>query len=151
MKRFKSIDDMAAAAGQEIGVSDWTTIDQARVSGFADVTGDHQWVHVDVERARRELPTKGTIVHGLLALSLIPALARTIADCDGVSRIINYGLNKVRFTQVIPTGAKIRVRAKLLSAERRAGGMQFTHEYRIELEGEERPACMAEMITILYP
>jgi acyl dehydratase len=151
MRVFKSIDEMAAAVGEELGVSDWLTIDQARVNTFADATGDHQWIHVDVERARRELPSKGTIAHGFLTLSLIPMLAAGLTRCDAISRGINYGLNKVRFTNMVPTGARVRLRAKLIGAEKRAGGTQFTHEYTIEIEGEERPACVAEMITISYP
>jgi acyl dehydratase len=151
MRVFKTIEEMAAASGQEIGVSDWFTIDQARVNTFADATNDHQWIHVDTERAKRELPTRGTIVQGFLTLSLVPWLSSMMSECKSVSRVINYGLNKVRFPNMIATGSRVRLRSKLLNAEKRAGGMQFLHEYTIEIEDEERPACVAEMITILYP
>jgi len=151
MRIFKSIDEMAAAVGQDLGVSDWLLVDQARVNAFADATGDHHWMHVDVERAKRELPSKGTITHGFLTLSLIPFLASKIFGCEGVSRELNYGVNKARFTNMVPTGARMRLSAKLAGTEKRAGGTLFTYEYRIEVEGEERPACIAEVITILYP
>ena len=151
MRVFESIDALAAAAGEEIGVSDWLLVDQARVDAFAEATGDRQWIHVDVERATRELPTKGTIVHGFLTLSLISHLAHTISRCDGVSRALNSGLNKVRFAGIVPTGSRVRLRHKLLAVEKRVGGTQFTHEFTIEIEGEDRPACAAEMITISYP
>ena len=146
-----SVEELKQHVGKETRVGDWHTVTQEEINAFADATGDHQWIHVDVERAQRELPTKNTIVQGFLTLSLIPWLLNTLAECKGVSRVINYGLNKVRFPKMVPTGARVRLRSKLLNAERRAGGMQFTHEYTIEIEGEERPACVAEMITILYP
>jgi len=143
--------DIAKHVGEEIGVSEWVKIDQDRVNKFADATGDHQWIHIDVERAKRELPTKGTIAHGYLTLSLIPMLSSQILRIDGVSRGINYGSNKVRFTNMVPTGARVRARQKLMSAEPKGGGLQMTNEVAIEIEGQDRPACIAETISLVYP
>ena len=137
-------------AGQEIGHSEWVTIDQDRVNKFADATGDHQWIHLDVERAKRELPTGGTIAHGYLTLSLIPWLGAQIMKIDGVSRGINYGSNKVRFTNMVPVGSKVRAKLKLLGVEARAGGKQLTSEYTIEIQGQDRPACVAETIGLVF-
>ncbi|MBL9095976.1 MAG: MaoC family dehydratase [Alphaproteobacteria bacterium] len=137
--------------GQDIGHSEWVTIDQDRVNKFADATGDHQWIHLDVERAKRELPTKGTIAHGYLTLSLIPWLGAQIMRVDGVTRGINYGSNKVRFTNMVPVGAKVRAKLKLLNVDAKSGGKQITSEYTIEIQGQDRPACIAETIGIVYP
>ncbi len=143
--------EIAKHVGEEIGVSEWVQIDQDRVNKFADATGDHQWIHVDVERARRELPTKGTIAHGYLTLSLIPMLAAKISRIEGVSRGINYGSNKVRFVNMVPTGSRVRARQKLLAAEPKGPGMQMTNEVTIEIEGQDKPACVAETISLVYP
>jgi acyl dehydratase len=143
--------DLARHVGEELGTSEWVKIDQERVSKFADATGDHQWIHLDVERAKRELPTKGTIAHGYLTLSLIPMLSSQIMRIEGASRGINYGSNKVRFTNMVPTGARVRARQKLLSAEPKGGGMQLINEVTIEIEGQDRPACVAETIGLVYP
>ena len=137
--------------GRELGVSDWMPVDQARIDAFAHCTGDHQWIHVDVERARRESPCGGTIAHGYLTLSLIPMLSSQIMRIDGVSRGINYGSNKVRFTNMVPTGARVRARQKLLAVEPKGAGMQLTNEVAIEIEGQDRPACVAETISLVYP
>ncbi len=151
MRVFETIDDMSACVGEEIGVSDWVEIDQDRVNLFADATGDHQWIHVDVERAKKELPTGGPIAHGYLTLSLIPWLGGQISTIKQVSRGINYGSNKVRFTNMVPVGSKVRAKSKLLSAEPKAGGTQLISEVTIEIEGQDRPACVAETISIVYP
>jgi acyl dehydratase len=143
--------DLEQHAGQEIGHSEWVTIDQDRVNKFADATGDHQWIHIDVERAKRELPTKGTIAHGYLTLSLIPWLGAQIMRIEGVSRGINYGSNKVRFTNMVPVGAKVRAKLKMLNVEAKAGGKQLTSEYTIEIQGQDRPACVAETIGLVFP
>ena len=149
--RELALADLPTLVGQEVGVSDWLEITQDRVNRFADATGDHQWIHIDVERAKREMPTGGTIAHGYLTLSLIPMLSAQIMRIDGVSRGINYGSNKVRFTNMVPTGARVRARQKLLSAEPKGGGMQLTNEVAIEIEGQDRPACVAETISLVYP
>jgi acyl dehydratase len=146
-----NLKDIAQHVGEEMGVSEWVLIDQDRVNKFADATGDHQWIHIDVERAKRELPTKGTIAHGYLTLSLIPFLAAKISRIDGVSRGINYGSNKVRFTNMVPVGSKVRARSKIIAAEPKGPGVQITNEVTIEIEGQDRPACIAETISIVYP
>lgn len=143
------LQDLPALVGQEIGVSDWLEITQDRVNRFADATGDHQWIHVDVERATKELGAP--IAHGYLVLSLIPFLARNIIAYKGVGRGINYGCNKVRFTNTVPVGCRIRMRVKVLSADQRAGAYQVVNQCTIEVEGQDRPACVAETIGLLYP
>ena len=140
--------DLPGLVGQETGVSDWLEITQERVNQFADATGDHQWIHVDVERATREIG--GPIAHGYLTLSLIPFLSAKLMRVSGVTRGINYGSDKVRFTNMVKVGKRIRLRQKLLSAEPKAGGMQLKNECTIEIEGEDRPACVAETISIVY-
>jgi acyl dehydratase len=144
-----ALQDLAGLVGQEVGVSDWLQIAQDRVDKFAEATGDFQWIHVDVERAKKEFG--GTIVHGFLTLSLIPFLSEGLLDVSGVSRAINYGSDKVRFTNMVPVGARVRLRQKLLSVAPRGEGLQVTRECTIEIDGLERPACVAEFIAILYP
>jgi acyl dehydratase len=137
-------------AGQEVGVSDWVEITQDRINAFADATGDHQWIHIDVARAAKEMPGGKTIAHGYLTLSLIPWLCGGMLRIDGVTRGINYGSNKVRFTNMVPVGSKVRARQKLVAAEPKAGGLQLTNEVTIEIEGQTRPACIAETISLVY-
>jgi acyl dehydratase len=145
-----TFETVASLAGQEIGVSDWVEITQERINQFADATGDHQWIHVDVERARKEMPGGKTIAHGYLTLSLIPWLTGGMLRIDGVTRGINYGSNKIRFTNMVPVGSKVRARQKLLNAEPKSGGMQLTNEVTIEIEGAPRPACVAETISLIF-
>ena len=140
--------DLAGLAGEEIGVSDWLPITQARVDKFAEATGDFQWIHVDVERAVREMG--GPIAHGYLTLSLIPFLSQGMLPVKGVTRGINYGSDKVRFTNMVRVGKRVRLRQKLIGADAKAGGMQIKNECTIEIEGEEKPACIAETMSILY-
>ena len=123
-------------------------IDQDRVNKFADATGDHQWIHVDVERATREIG--GPIAHGYLTLSLIPFLRAGMLPVKGVTRGINYGSDKVRFINMVRVGKRVRLRQKLIGVEPKSGGMQLKNECTIEIEGEERPACVAETISIVY-
>lgn len=145
-----AFDELPSLAGQEIGVSDWVAIDQDRINKFADATGDRQWIHVDVERAKKEMPGGKTIAHGYLTLSLIPMFGQQILRIAGISRGINYGSNKVRFTNMVPVGSRVRGRQKILSVEPRAGGLQLINEMTIEIEGEPRPACIAETIGLIY-
>jgi acyl dehydratase len=145
-----TFEELPALAGQEIGVSDWVEIDQDRIDKFADATGDHQWIHIDAERAKKEMPGGKTIAHGYLTLSLIPWLAGNFLRIEGVTRGINYGSNKVRFTNMVPVGSRVRARSKLLSVEPRGGGMQLMSEVTIEIEGAARPACIAETIGIVF-
>jgi acyl dehydratase len=146
-----SFDELPKLAGQDMGTSDWVLIDQDRVNKFADATGDHQWIHIDVERAKKEMPGGKTIAHGYLTLSLIPMLGAEIMRITGVSRGINYGSNKVRFTNMVPVGSRVRAKQKLIAAEPKAGGLQLTNEITIEIEGQDRPACIAETISLVYP
>jgi len=140
--------DLPSLIGQETGVSDWLEITQERVNLFAEATGDHQWIHVDVERATREIG--GPIAHGYLTLSLIPFLSGGLLNVKGVTRGINYGSDKVRFTNMVRIGKRVRLRQKLIGAEAKSGGMQMRNECTIEIEGEARPACVAETISIIY-
>src|SRR5262249_3981830 len=141
--------DIPSLAGAELGVSDWLDIDQERVNRFADATGDHQWIHVDVERATKELGAP--IAHGYLTLSLIPMLARNVITYKGVGRGVNYGSNKVRFPNMVPVGKRIRLAIKNLSVEPKGAALQIVNECTIEIAGEERPACVAEIISLVFP
>jgi acyl dehydratase len=140
--------DLPSLAGQDIGTSDWVTITQEQINLFADATGDHQWIHVDVERAKQEMGS--TIAHGFLTLSLLPMLSAQTLRVSGVSRGINYGLNKLRFTNMVPVGARVRLREKCLSVEAKAGGLTMTRECTVEIEGQARPALVAEWVSVLY-
>src|SRR5665213_3565539 len=142
------LEDLHRLVGQEIGVSDWLEITQARVDRFADATGDHPWIHVDVERATREIG--GPIAHGYLTLSLIPHLSAGLMPVTGVTRGINYGSDKVRFTSMVRVGKRVRLRQKLIGVEAKSGGTQIRNQCTIEIEGEERPACVAETLSVLY-
>ena len=140
--------DLESLVGQEVGVSDWHVIDQDRVNLFADATGDHQWIHVDVERATKEMGSP--IAHGFLTLSLLPMLGSEVLNVKGVSRGINYGSNKLRFTNMVPVGSKVRLKQKCLSVAPKAGGKQMIMEGTVEIEGQDRPALVSESITVLY-
>jgi acyl dehydratase len=142
--------DMKAHVGQEIGTSDWVTVDQAMIDKFADATGDHQWIHVDVERAKKEMPGGSTIAHGFLTLSLIAGLAHQTHDILGRSRGINYGSDRVRFTSPVPSDSRVRLHQKLLKVEDIEGGVRMTFENRMEIEGQTRPALVAETIALAY-
>ncbi|MBV8594304.1 MAG: MaoC family dehydratase [Caulobacteraceae bacterium] len=142
------LEDLPAKVGQEVGVSDWLQITQERVNQFADATGDHQWIHVDVERATREIG--GPIAHGYLTLSLIPLLSEGLMPVAGIVRGINYGSDKVRFTNMVRVGKRVRLRQKLIGVEPKSGGTQIRNQCTIEIEGEERPACVAETLTVVY-
>ena len=141
--------DLAGLAGQEIGVSEWLEVTQERVDKFAEATGDFQWIHVDVERAAREMG--GTIAHGYLTLSLIPQLNHSILAVTGIARALNYGSDKVRFVNMVKVGKRIRMRTRFLAVEPKSGGLQIKTECTIEIEGETRPACIAETITLFFP
>jgi acyl dehydratase len=140
--------ELESLAGEELGASGWREITQEQVNLFADATGDHQWIHVDVERATRELGHP--IAHGYLTLSLLPLLAAEILRVEGATRGINFGANKVRFTNTVPVGSRVRLVQKCLGVEPRAGGKQITMQSTVEIEGHERPALVAETIGITY-
>jgi len=150
MKIITSIDDAKSLEGEEIGLTDWVVIDQPRIDQFAEATGDHQWIHVDTERAARELPDGKTIAHGYLTLSLVPALANHLLEFENLARAINFGTNKVRFYTPVHSGARVRARAVILQARRRAGALLLTSEVRIEVEDERKPACVAEILGMYF-
>ena len=143
--------DLLQHIGRELGPSAWIVVDQAMIDRFADATGDHQWIHVDVERARREMPGGKTIAHGYLTLSLIPRMAATLLEITRRGRGINYGSNKIRFISPVPAGSRVRLRQRIVNAEEAPGnGIRVTSEMTVEVEGQERPALVAEVIGIRY-
>lgn len=146
MKVFKGISELAAAKGEELGVSDWVVIDQARIDLFGKATGDTQWIHTDVERASKG-PFGGTIAHGLLTLSLLPSFLYQIYRVDNVTMGINYGLNKVRLPSPVPAGAKLRARTRMIDATPLEGAVQVTLLTIIEIEGGSKPAGVVESIA----
>ena len=150
MHRIRSIEDAKALEGREVGLSDWIVIDQQRIDQFADATGDYQWIHVDAERAARELPEGKTIAHGYLTLALVPALTGAFVQVDNLARAINFGCNKVRFYTPVTAGARVRARAVVLQARKRAGALHLTSQVTIEVEGERKPACVAETIGMYF-
>jgi acyl dehydratase len=146
---FASLDDLRAAVGTEVGHGRWLDVSQERIDTFAEATGDHQWIHVDPERAASG-PFGGTIAHGFLSLSLIPALTAGLTAVDGVTMGVNYGLNKVRFPAPVPVGSRVRGRVELMSMDDVPGGVQLTSRVTVEREGGDKPVCVAETITRLY-
>ncbi len=145
-----TLGELPSLVGKELGTSDWYEIDQDKVNLFADATGDHQWIHVDVERAKKESPFGGPIAHGYLTLSsLVPMLAQVLTVSDVVMGV-NYGLNKVRFPSPVPVGSKVRAAATLQSVEEVAGGLQCTLSVAVEREGGDKPVCIAEPVFRYY-
>lgn len=147
MQVITSSDDAQRLIGSELGVSEWLTVDQQRVNDFADVTGDHQWIHVDVERAKAHSPYQTPIAHGFLTLSLVPALSKDNFRVENAKLAINYGLNKVRFLNAVPVGSRIRVRSELADATAKGDAVDLTVKHTIEIDGAQRPAAVAEMIV----
>jgi acyl dehydratase len=151
MKTFETLAELAQHVGEEVAVSDWLTITQEQVNLFAQATGDHQWIHVDVERAKRG-PFGAPIAHGFLTLSLLPKLIESTLAIRQSRMGVNYGLNKVRFTAPVPVGSRVRARVTLLAADPiDNNGYQFTWNVVIELDGGSKPACVAESINRRYP
>ena len=150
MHVISCIEDAKALEGIEVGVSDWVVVDQHRIDQFAEATGDYQWIHVDTERAAKEMPDGKTIAHGYLTLALIPALTGKFVEVRNLARAINFGLNKLRFYAPVPVGARIRGRATVLQARRRSGALLLTSEVRLEIEGERKPACVAETLGMYF-
>ena len=146
--------DLQGKIGETIHVSDWLPVTQELIDQFANATGDKQWIHVNPERAEAESPYKTTIAHGYLTLSLYPTLRGLVDESTpifpGVQNVINYGINKLRFTNAVKVGSKIRAVCTLVSAEETKGSLQLTEQYTVEIQGEERPACVAECIMRLY-
>ncbi|MFI9025052.1 MaoC family dehydratase [Streptomyces sp. NPDC053560] len=146
---FGSLDELRGAVGEELGPSDWLEVDQKRIDLFADATGDHQWIHVDQEKAKAG-PFGTTIAHGYLTLSLLPALVPQLMRVDNVKMGINYGTNKVRFPSPVPVGSRVRATAKIAEVAEVAGGVQLTTTVTVEREGGDKPVCVAESVSRFY-
>ena len=151
MKTFQTLSELAACVGQEVAVSDWLTITQAQVNQFAEATGDHQWIHVDPEKAKAG-PFGGPIAHGFLTLSLLPRFFESSFEIVQSRMGVNYGLNKVRFTAPVPVGSRLRARMTLLASEPiDNGGVQMVWQVLVEREGADKPVCVAESLVRRYP
>ena len=150
MRTFTSLDELADAVGEDLGSSDWVTIDQERVDRFADATGDHQWIHVDVERAKAG-PFGGTIAHGYLTLSLIPWLGSTVFSLETPGAKLNYGVNKVRFPHPLLVGKRVRSHVSVGEVTDLPAGKQLVLRHTVEIEDEAKPACVAETVVLLLP
>jgi len=150
MHTFSTFEEIESAAGQELGSSEWVEVTQEQVDRFADATGDHQWIHVDVERAQ-EGPFGGTIAHGYLTLSMIPALGSQVMSLETPGAKLNYGVNKVRFPNPVRVGSRIRAHVVIGGVTDAPAGKQLTVRYTIEIEGQEKPACVAETVVLLLP
>ena len=149
MTTITGLDQLKEAEGQELGTSDWHEVTQKDIDAFADATGDHQWIHVDPERAR-DTPFGGTIAHGYYTLSLAPKFSEEIIKFEGFAFGVNYGLNKVRFPAPLPVGGKVRMSAKLAGVEPIQGGAQITLALTFEHQGGDKPVCVAETLARLY-
>ncbi|HEY3684452.1 MAG TPA: MaoC family dehydratase [Streptosporangiaceae bacterium] len=150
MRVFSNLDELRAAKGEHLGTSEWHTIDQRQVDLFADATGDHQWIHVDPERAAKG-PFGAPIAHGYLTLSLLPTLTKEIYRVDGLKMGINYGSDKVRFPSPVRVGSRVRASAELLDLVDTAQGGRATVRVTVEIEGQEKPACVAESLSLMVP
>ena len=152
MRIIDGIDALPGLIGQDLGTSPWLPVTQDMVDRFADLTDDRQWIHVDPERARKESPWGATVAHGYLTLALIPRLVRQVFRVEGVATRVNYGLEKVRFPHPVVVGRRVRARVSLLSARLAGNGaMRVVAAVTVEVEGAEKPACIAETVTLFYP
>ena len=149
-RTIENLEELKRMVGQEVGVSDWHQVTQEAVQLFADATLDHQWIHVDPKRAKRESPFGGPIAHGYFTLSLAPYLLANIMDIKEKRMGVNYGLNRLRFTSPVPIPSKLRLRATLAQVEEIQGGLQATFQLQFEVEGKEKPSCVAEGIYRYY-
>ena len=150
MRDIASLAELKSLVGQEVALSDWVEISQERVNLFAEATGDRQWIHIDVERSRRESPFGGTIAHGFLTLSMLPMLMESAIAFSAFKMGVNYGLNKVRFPAPVPVGSRIRARSTLLQVDDIEGGVQMTWLVTMERDGGEKPVCVAESVSRRY-
>ena len=148
MRTFTTVDELPGAVGEDLGPTDWLEITQQRVDAFADATGDHQWIHVDVDRAE-DGPFGGTIAHGYLTLSLIPHFTPQLFDLDTPGAKLNYGVNKVRFPHPVKVGSRIRATARIADVSDVPAGRQMVTRYTVEIEGQTKPACVAETVVLL--
>ncbi|BDD71222.1 MaoC family dehydratase [Streptomyces anthocyanicus] len=146
---FASADEVKAAVGEQLGYTDWLEVDQKRIDLFAEATGDHQWIHVDPERAAAG-PFGGTIAHGYLTLSLLPLFGPQLIRVDGVKMGVNYGTNKVRFPSPVPVGSRLRATAVITGVEDVKGGIQVSVAFTVEREGGDKPVCVAESVSRYY-
>jgi acyl dehydratase len=149
MKVFTGADELRAAAGEQLGTSDWMTIDQQRVNAFADATEDHQWIHTDPQRAAAG-PFGTTIAHGFLTLSLLPHLINQTYRVEGATMVVNYGLNKVRFPAPVPVGSKVQADVVLAEVTEATGGLQLVLHATLQIEGSTKPGCVADWVTRMY-
>ena len=148
MRVFGTVEEIEAAAGEELGTSDWVEVTQDRVDQFAEATGDHQWIHVDVEKAKKG-PFGGTIAHGYLTLSLVPWLGSQVFSLETPGAKLNYSVNKVRFPSPVPVGSRVRARVAVDQVADVPAGKQLTMKYVVEIEGHDKPACVAETVVLL--
>jgi acyl dehydratase len=152
LMNFAHPNDLLDHVGDEIGVSSWVVVDQAMIDAFADVTGDHQWIHVDPARAAKEVPGGKTIAHGYLLLSLFPRLTDAFFTVEQCSYTLNYGLERLRFTSMVPVGSRVRLRQSIASAEKAKGdGVRVVLDGVLELEGSDKPAVVAQTVRLIYP
>jgi acyl dehydratase len=149
MITITGIDELKARVGEEVGVSDWHDVTQEEIDAFADATGDHQWIHVDRERAAAG-PFGGTIAHGYLTLSMLPALMSEVMTVADARMGINYGIERIRFTAPVPVGSEVRLHAKLASAERRGEGVLYRVGVQVEIRGQDKPACVGEVLYLVF-
>ena len=147
---ISSFEDLKALEGLEVGVSDWFQITQDQINQFADVTLDHQWIHVDVERAQKEMPGGTTIAHGYLTLSMIPAMTAGFLEFTNLKMGINYGLNKVRFTNMVAVDSRIRARSVVQTVRQRSGAAQLVGLTTVDIDGETKPACVVETVSFFH-
>ena len=147
---ISSFEDLKALEGMEVGVSDWFQITQDQIDQFADVTLDHQWIHVDVERAQKEMPGGTTIAHGYLTLSMIPAMTAGFLEFTNLKMGINYGLNKVRFMNMVAVDSRIRARSVVQTVRQRSGAAQLVGLTTVDIEGETKPACVVETVSFFH-
>ncbi len=150
MRVFADLEELRSATGQVLGESDWITVSQEMIDRFAEATGDFQWIHVDRERARQS-PLGNTIAHGFLTLSLVPQMIYSVYRVEKVGASLNYGSNKVRFTQPVPSGSRVKGKIRLANVETIERGVRVTNEATVLLEGSDRPACIAELMAVLLP
>jgi acyl dehydratase len=144
-----TLEELEQAGERDLGATDWVTLDQERINQFAEATGDHQWIHVDPEMAAQG-PFGGTIAHGYLSLSLLPGLLPEVLTVEGARMGINYGIDRVRFTAPVPVGSRVRLKAKLASAERRGEGVLYKLGVEVEIEGAEKPALVGEVLYLVF-
>lgn len=147
---ISSFEDLKALEGLEVGVSDWLLISQESINQFANLTHDHQWIHVDVERAKKEMPGGTTIAHGYLTLSMIPAMTAGFLEFTNLKMGINYGLNRVRFTNMVAVDSRIRARSVVKTVRQRSKAIQLIGETSVEIEGESKPACIVETVSFFH-